>query len=194
MLARRWRAPCSAKCDLSSPPPHPPPAPSLPQIRVYGFGGESWSTATVAASSYAAATQAGFSANFNYISGDNANKTKIPMTAPVATRTRDEATWQVSFFTPTSLYPAGAPVPVPTNPSVRIEPMPLSTFAVAEFGGEATEGDYKLANSLLRLALVEDGVTLAPADDSWAEVWCGYDAPNDLFSRHNEAWVKIILA
>ena len=84
---------------------------------------------------------------------------------------------QVSFFTPTSLYPAGVPVPVPTNPAVRIEPMALSTFAVVEFGGEATEADYKLANRLLKLALVEDGVTLAPADDPWAEVWAGYDAP-----------------
>ena len=118
----------------------------------------------------------------------------LPSQAPVATRTQDGQTWQVSFFTPTSLYPAGVPVPVPTNPSVRIEPFPLSTFAVAEFPGEATEFDYKLANSLLKAALVEDGVTLAPADDVWSEAWLGYDAPDDLFNRHNEAWVKIILA
>ncbi len=84
-------------------------------------------------------------------------------------------------------------MPVPTDASVRIENMPLATFAIAEFGGEATEGDYKIANALLKTALVEDGVSLAPADDAWAEAWCGYDAPNDLFNRHNEAWVKISL-
>ena len=105
------------------------------------------------------------------------NKTKIPMTGPVATRTLDGVNWEVSFFTPTSLYPAGMPVPVPTSPNVRIEPFPLTTFAIAEFGGEATEVDYKLANNLLKLALLQDGVTLAPADSPWAEVWCGYDAP-----------------
>ena len=59
----------------------------------------------------------------------------------------------------------------------------LSTFAVAEFGGEAIEADYKVANALLKAALVEDGVTLAPAADAWSEAWCGYDAPNDLFNR-----------
>jgi hypothetical protein len=41
--------------------------------------------------------------------------------------------------------------------------------------------------------LVQDGVTIANSTDIWSEVWCGYDAPNDLFHRHNEAWIKIIL-
>jgi hypothetical protein len=51
------------------------------QIRVYGVGGvESWSTATVQATSYASATSKGFGDNFQYIEGANANKTKIPMT------------------------------------------------------------------------------------------------------------------
>lgn len=120
-------------------------------------------------------------------------KTKIPMTAPVATRTHDYVNWQVSFFTPTSLFPTLESVPVPTDPDVRIEKFELSTFAVVEFGGEAVEADYKVANALLKAALVEDGVTMAPADDEWSEAWCGYDAPNDLFNRHNEAWVKISL-
>jgi hypothetical protein len=77
---------------------------------------------------------------------------------------------------------------------VTIESLPLSTFAVVEFGGEATEADYKVASGLLKDALVKDGRMLAPPEDVWAEAWCGYDAPNDLFHRHNEAWVKILLA
>ena len=76
---------------------------------------------------------------------------------------------------------------------MTIEALALSTFAVAEFGGEATEADYKVANALLKAALVADGRALAPADDAWAEAWMGYDAPNDLFNRHNEAWVKVVL-
>ena len=164
------------------------------QIRVYGIGNESWATASVQATSWTGAAQKGFESNFAYITGANANGSKIPMTAPVATRTHDELNWQVSFFTPASLFPEGTGVPVPTSPTVRIEPFPLSTFAVAEFGGEATEGDYKLASALLKAALVEDGVELAAADDDWAEAWCGFDAPDDLFHRHNEAWIKIILA
>ena len=163
------------------------------QIRVYGISGESWSTAAVKADNFSSATSAGFYKNFAYIQGANVPKTKIPMTAPVATRTHDEKNWLVSFFTPTSLYPSYASVPQPTDPDVRIENFPLSTFAVVEFGGEAFEADYKIANALLKAALVEDGVTLAPVTDDWAEVWCGYDAPNDIFNRHNEAWIRVVL-
>ena len=163
------------------------------QIRVYGINGESWSTAAVKADNYSSATRAGFYKNFAYIQGANVPKTKIPMTAPVATRTHDEQNWLISFFTPTSLYPSLESVPQPTDPDVSIERFALSTFAVVEFGGEANEFDYKTANELLKAALVEDGVTLAPVSDDWSEVWCGYDAPNDIFNRHNEAWVKIIL-
>ena len=201
------RAPPAAPLnDLSRPRRLPPRAPALAaqydpthkletpcnvelknttryQIRVYGLGDQSWSTATIVADSFANATQHGFYKNFAYISGANVPKIKIPMTAPVATRTHDYQNWEVSFFTPTSLYPTLASVPVPTDPDVRIEKFELSTFAVAEFGGEAIEADYKVANALLKAALVEDGVTLAPAADAWSEAWCGYDAPNDLFNR-----------
>ena len=163
------------------------------QLRVYGLGGQSWSTATVRADNFSSATSAGFYANFAYLPGENVPKVKIPMTAPVATRTHDEKNWLVSFFTPTSLYPSLSSVPQPTNPDVRIEDFPLATFAVVEFGGEAFEADYKIANALLKAALVEDGVTLAPVTDDWAEVWCGYDAPNDIFNRHNEAWIRVVL-
>jgi hypothetical protein len=167
------------------------------QIRVYGVpSGQSFSTASVTADSYSRATSSGFRLNFAYIEGENAIKKKIPMTAPVVTRnpSGDEENWLVSFFTPQSLYPTAASAPVPSSPNVTIEAMPLSTFAVVEFGGEANEADYKLASSLLKDALVADGMTLAPKEDVWAEAWCGYDAPNDLFNRHNEAWVKIVLA
>jgi len=121
---------------------------------------------------------------------------KIPMTAPVVTRnpSGDNTNWLVSFFTPQDLYPTAQAAPVPTGEGMSIVELPLSTFAVAEFGGEATEATYKLASSLLRDALVADNVTLASPDDPWAEAWCGYDAPNDIFNRHNEAWIKVILA
>ena len=147
------------------------------------------------AGSWGAATQKGFGANFAYITGANKQGVKIPMTAPVVTRNPggDEANWLVSFFTPQSIYPTGAAAPVPTGAGMAIELLPLSTFAVVEFGGEATEATYKLASSLLKDALKADNVTLADAADPWAEAWCGYDAPNDFVNRHNEAWVKVVL-
>jgi SOUL heme-binding protein len=162
---------------------------------VYGFSGQSWSTANVVANNWTSATRSGFYLNFAYIEGNNNHATKIPMTAPVATRNPggDEKNWLVSFFTPASIYSSIAEVPVPTDANVNIEAFPLSTFAVVEFGGEADEFDYKVASNLLKDALKQDGVTLAPISDPWAEVWCGYDAPDDIFNRHNEAWVKIVL-
>ena len=164
------------------------------QIRVYGTpAGQSFSTASVQAGNWSAATRSGFFLNFAYIQGSNNHQTKIPMTAPVVTRTHDEKNWLVSFFTPQSIYASIAEAPVPSDPNVKLEALPLSAFAVVEFGGEADEFDYKLAQRLLKDALVEDGVELAPASDPWAEAWCGYDAPNDIFNRHNEAWVKIVL-
>ena len=56
---------------------------------------------------------------------------------------------------------------------MSIEPMPLSTFAVVEFGGEAVEATYKVATSLLKAALQADNITLAEPSDPWAEAWCG---------------------
>ena len=165
------------------------------QIRAYGVvPGQSFVTASVQAGNWSSATQQGFYKNFAYIEGANNHQTKIPMTAPVVTRTQDEANWLVSFFTPQSIYPTIAEAPVPTDPNVNLELLPLSIFAVVEFGGEANEFDYKLASGLLKDALAADGIALAPRTDAWAEAWMGYDAPDDLFHRHNEAWVKIVLS
>jgi hypothetical protein len=146
------------------------------QLRVYGLPtGQSFSTASVQAPSWGAATQKGFQANFAYIEGANAQSKKIPMTAPVVTRNPggDEANWLVSFFTPQSIYPTGASAPVPTGANMAIEPMPTSTFAVVEFGGEANEGDYKVVSALLKEALAADNITIADKSDPWAEAWCG---------------------
>ena len=216
-----------ARASLTpQPTPLPPPKELVNstryQLRAYGLPtGQSFSTASVKAGSWAGATSSGFRANFAYIEGENDKKVKIPMTAPVVTRNPggDEANWLVSFFTPQSIYATAAAAPKPTGENMRIEPMPLSTFAVVEFGGEAVEADYKVATALLKEALQADNVTLADASDPWAEAWCGYDgacgkqanynaraalqppalttyatAPNDFVNRHNEAWVKVILS
>ena len=122
---------------------HPNPTPPPPsqellnttryQLRAYGLpAGQSFSTARVQAGSWGAATNKGFGANFAYIEGANANKKKIPMTAPVITRNPggDEANWLVSFFTPQSIYVRSARARVPrarasvSQPSLRATPFP----------------------------------------------------------------------
>ena len=128
-----------------------------------------------------------------YISGANKEHTKIPMTAPVLTRNLQGNDWLVSFFTPQSIYPDLSTTPQPTAANMDIDPLPLTTFAVLEFPGEATGISYDIQKGKLVAALLADNVTLAPASDEWSVAFAGYDAPNDLFNRHNEVWVKIIV-
>jgi hypothetical protein len=163
-------------------------------IRLYGVGSQqAFSTAQVQSTSFGSAQDQGFQKNFAYISGSNAAKTKIPMTAPVAIRTNDSYTWDVSFFAPASLYPTVDSVPQPTDPSMTIDPVPaMATFAVVEFGGFANEDDYLANSAALRGFLARDNITVV--QDEWEEAWMGYDAPDVLFNRHNEVWVHVTVA
>ena len=70
---------------------------------------------------------------------------------------------------------------MPSSADVKIEAMPLSTFACLEFPGEATGIEYAAKAEEVKAAVTADGLTLAPASDVWAEAWLGYDAPNDIF-------------
>ncbi len=116
------------------------------------------------------------------------------MTAPVATRNIGGGkNWMVSFFTPQSIYPDMTTTPVPTNPNMFLDPLPLTTFAVLEFPGEANGISYAAQKDKLVGLLMKDNVTLAPASDEWSVAYCGFDAPDDLFNRHNEVWVKVLV-
>ena len=130
-----------------------------------------------------------------YISGANTKGVKIPMTAPVLSRNVGGSgdSWLVSFFTPQSIYPDLASTPQPTAANMYIDPLPLSNFAVLEFPGEANGISYAAQKEKLVSMLIADNVTMAPASDDFAVAYAGYDAPNDLFNRHNEVWVKILL-
>lgn len=150
-----------------------------------------WSTATINSTSWSTAQQDGFQLNFAYISGENAAKQKIPMTGPVLCRQNSDSNWLVSFFAPTSLFPTVSQVPTPTNPDVDIETLQLSTIAVYEFGGYASENDFITAEATLRGFLAEDGVQVV--SDSWGVAWAQYDSPFVIFNRHNEVWVHVQL-
>ena len=115
------------------------------------------------------------------------------MTAPVLTRNVGGSgdSWLVSFFTPQSLYPDLSTTPTPTASNMYLDALPLTTFAVLEFPGEANGISYALQKNKLLTMLQADNRTLAPASDEWAVAYAGYDAPNDLFNRHNEVWIKI---
>jgi hypothetical protein len=134
----------------------------------------------------------GFQASFDYISGANADSVKIPMTAPVISRSNDSYNWNIGFFVPASLYPTLNHIPAPLpNSSLSIVPLPLTTFAVLEFGGFAQESDFVTNAATLRGFLARDNVQVA--NDEWNEVWCQFDSPFTIFNRHNQVWIHINL-
>ena len=86
----------------------------------------------------------GFNLLFKYISGENKKQSKIPMTAPVFTSEKIKMTAPVvtrdnymAFAIPSS-YNKDT-VPIPTNPSVKIEVQPKKIMAVIRFGGRTPE-------------------------------------------------------
>ena len=86
----------------------------------------------------------GFNLLFQYISGENKTRSRIAMTAPVVTSEKIKMTTPVitrkdymAFAIPSS-YNKNT-VPIPTNPSVKIEVTPKKTMAVLRFGGRTPE-------------------------------------------------------
>lgn len=78
----------------------------------------------------------GFGLLFQYISGENKMRSKIAMTAPVVTRNN-----YMAFAIPSS-YNQDT-VPIPTNPSVKIDVQPKKIMAVLRFGGRTPETRVK---------------------------------------------------
>jgi uncharacterized protein YqgV (UPF0045/DUF77 family) len=86
----------------------------------------------------------GFNLLFRYISGENKTQSKIRMTAPVITSEKMKMTAPVvsrdhymAFAIP-SAYNKDT-VPIPINPSVKIEVQPKKIMAVLKFNGRTSE-------------------------------------------------------
>jgi hypothetical protein len=97
----------------------------------------------------------GFGLLFQYISGENKTRRKIPMTAPVITSEKIPMTTPVisrknymAFALPSS-YTRDT-VPVPTNPAVTIDVQPEKIMAVLRFSGRTSDTkDQKYLQELI---------------------------------------------
>lgn len=95
-----------------------------------------------------------FNLLFRYITGENTTRRRIPMTAPVITSEKIPMTAPVisredymAFALPSSY--TKETVPVPTNPSVRINVQPEQTMAVLRFSGRTSDtNDQKYIQEL----------------------------------------------
>ncbi|KAG5398923.1 hypothetical protein IGI04_020737 [Brassica rapa subsp. trilocularis] len=113
---------------------------------------------------------------------------KMEMTTPVITRkAKDQTQWQMSFVMP-SKY--GSDLPLPKDPSVKIQEVPRKIVAVLAFSGYVTDEETEKREQELRRALrndkkfrVRDGVSVEVAQ---------YNPPFTLpFTRRNEVSLEV---
>ncbi|EOA12562.1 hypothetical protein CARUB_v10026829mg [Capsella rubella] len=152
----------------------------------------------------------GASKSFNvlaeYLFGKNTIKEKMEMTTPVVTRkvesvgekmemttplitskAKDQNQWRMSFVMP-SKY--GSNLPLPKDPSVKIQEVPRKIVAVVAFSGYVTNEEIERREQELRRALqndkkfrVRDGVSVEVAQ---------YNPPFTLpFTRRNEVSLEV---
>ncbi|KAF8085918.1 hypothetical protein N665_0642s0014 [Sinapis alba] len=113
---------------------------------------------------------------------------KMEMTTPVITRKgKGQTQWQMSFVMP-SKY--GSDLPLPKDPSVKIQEVPRKIVAVLAFSGYVTDEEIERRERELRRALqndkkfrVRDGVSVEVAQ---------YNPPFTLpFTRRNEVSLEV---
>ncbi len=135
---------------------------------------------------------ASFGLLFRYITGENKTKSRIAMTAPVITSEKIEMTAPVisrnnyMAFSLPSTYTKDT-VPVPTNPSVKIEVQPKKTMAVLRFGGHTPEKRVQKYIQDLLTIVRDNKITM-----NGEPVLMRYNSPfTPGFLRRNEVAVEI---
>ena len=150
-----------------------------------------------------AARSAGFRRLAGYIFGGNAGKNSIAMTAPVAQAANEQAHETIAMTAPVaqSRTPAGGwtirffmpaqytldTLPRPTDPAVRIVPVPPETFAVLRFTGSTGADAVASRQAELTQALAGTPWHIAGPTVAWF-----YDPPWTIpFLRRNEVAVAV---
>lgn len=150
---------------------------------------------------YKQASGEGFRRLVGYITGDNAGKSKLSMTAPVTVQNQADAkkiamtapvtlqnqgnAWQMEFILPRGFTLESAPVP--TNPEVTLSLKPMVTTASLRFSGALSPDKVSAKTEELRVWLREKGYTVR--GNAYA---AGYDSPfTPSFLRRNEVHIEI---
>jgi len=148
-----------------------------------------WTTTLISGMDYQSAVSEGFMKLFEYISGNNVDKKKVAMTAPVIAKVEPgqgpacESNFTVSFMVP---FADQANPPKPSDPTVFLSELPALKAYVRSFGGFASGDDYVKEAAALSKALDKSNSTVQYASDFYYTA--GYDAPFKPFNRHNEVW------
>lgn len=159
-------------------------SPNNYEVRTYSPS--KWVCTTVLSISHKEAVSKGFRSLFKYISGENTDKTKVEMTAPVTTKVvpgegpNCESSFTIAFYLPSEHQENP---PQPSNPDVFFEDRPELSIYARTFGGFADDDKW-----------ISEGAALAESIgdetkfDSAYFYTAGYDAPFKLINRTNEVW------
>ncbi len=134
---------------------------------------------------FAEAGNRGFSPLIGYISGKNAERKQIAMTAPVLQSPQSMGGQTVSFVLPASMDDASAPSPL--DPAVRKHAVPASRVAALTFSGSASADRFQHGAARLLAAVARESL------QTQGEVYFArYDPPwKPGFLRRNEALVRL---
>ena len=126
----------------------------------------------------------GFRPLIGYISGNNAGKSKVAMTAPVIQAAAGER-YTVSFVLPSGMDAASAPIP--TGAGVRTRVVPAGRVAARRFSGGADEARYAANAARLVAEVKRAGLTIIGGP-----YFARYDPPwKPGFLRRNEALLRL---
>jgi len=148
--------------------------------------------AMVLATVDSAGDDSGFNLLFAYITGNNATRDSISMTAPVITATKIPMTAPVvsdaesmSFVMPAGKTPDE--IPDPLDSRVRIIPVPEREVAVITFRGHTQEEEVEAVEARLRKGLRDAGI------EAVGEAFLMRYNPPWIpgFLRHNEVGLEI---
>ncbi|HOQ88996.1 MAG TPA: heme-binding protein [Candidatus Hydrogenedentes bacterium] len=133
---------------------------------------------------YTRAMFRGFEVLNRYISGNNDQKKRIPMTAPVLQGMREKGGgFEIAFILPDDLEGSGG-APQPGDKRVWIDRRPPMFMAVRPFSGYATSEYAAEQIAILKDLLERDGIQTArpPAVAQFDPPW------TPPFMRYNEIW------
>lgn len=138
---------------------------------------------------YEKAVETGFARLFDYISGANKQKVKIPMTVPVVVEIQAgpgpfcASNFTENFFVP---FKYQENPPEPTDEKVFISTFEEHCQYVASYSGMSNETVVKQMAIKLATALDKAGLGSTYYNDDY--FFAGYDSPFQLLNRHNEVW------
>lgn len=99
----------------------------------------------------------GFQKLFQYISGNNQQDQKIPMTAPVI-QYEEQKKRIMQFFLPSQLSPES--IPLPLDKSIKIVTLQAGHFAVFQYSGFASDRNFKKKSEILKIELANSGIEI----------------------------------